>query len=160
MLHFSSKQSDKLRLSVLDLTHTDLATEEDKKYQLDYWASLFKSTTWEELKMLAQNNEYIEQASETIYQLSQEEAIRQQCEAREDYYRRENGKKAEMEAKDNIIKEQQDKIIELENTIDKLSDENTSLKNDLASMQNEFSAFKALVAPLIEQTNLKNNLDK
>ena len=160
MLRFSSKQSDKLRLSVLDLTHTDLATEEDKKYQLDYWASLFKSTTWEEIKMLAQNNEYIEQASETIYQLSQEEAIRQQCEAREDYYRRENGKKEEMEAKDNIIKEQQDKIIELENTIDKLSDENTSLKNDLASMQNEFSAFKALVAPLIEQTNLKNNLDK
>ena len=153
MLHFSSKGSDNLNLSVLDLTHTDLATEEDKKYQLDYWASLFKSTTWEELKMLAQNNEYIEQASETIYQLSQEEAIRQQCEAREDYYRRENGKKAAMEAKDNTIKEQQA-------IIDRLSDENTSLKNDLASMQNEFNAFKALVAPLIEQANLKNNLDK
>ena len=38
MLHFSLNRSDKLRLSVLDLTHTDLATEEDKKYQLDYWA--------------------------------------------------------------------------------------------------------------------------
>ena len=67
MLHFSLNRSDKLRLSVLDLTHTDLATEEDKKYQLDYWASLFKSTTWEELKMLAQNNEYIEQASDEYY---------------------------------------------------------------------------------------------
>ena len=72
--------SDKLRLSVLNLTHTDLATEEDKQYQIDYWASLFKSTTWEELKMLAENNEYIRQASETVYQLTQEEAIRQQCE--------------------------------------------------------------------------------
>ena len=153
MLHFTANRSDKLRISVLDLTHTDLATEEDKKYQLDYWASLFKSTTWEELKMLAQNNEYIEQASETIYQLSQEEAIRQQCEAREDYYRRENGKKAEMEAKDNTIKEQQA-------IIDRLSDENTSLKNDLASMQNEFNAFKALVAPLIDQVNSKNDSDK
>ena len=166
--------SDKLRLSVLDLTHTDLATEEDKKYQLDYWASLFKSTTWEELEMLAQNNEYIEQASETIYQLSQEEAIRQQCEAREDYYRRENGKKAEMEAKYNTIKEQQDKINELketvekqQTTIDRISDENTSLKNDLTSaqneintLQNEFNAFKSLVAPLIEQANLKNDSDK
>ena len=59
--------SDKLRLSVLNLTHTDLATEEDKHYQIDYWASLFKSTTWEELKMLAENNEYIRQASETVY---------------------------------------------------------------------------------------------
>ena len=159
--------SDKLRLSVLDLTHTDLATEEDKKYQLDYWASLFKSTTWEELEMLAQNNEYIEQASETIYQLSQEEAIRQQCEAREDYYRRENGKKAEMKAKDNTIKEQQA-------IIDRLSDENTSLKNDLTSAQNEIkilqnelntqknelNSFKTLMAPLIDQANLKNDLDK
>lgn len=167
MLHFSLNRSDKLRLSVLDLTHTDLATEEDKKYQLDYWASLFKSTTWEELKMLAQNNEYIEQASETIYQLSQEEAIRQQCEAREDYYRRENGKKAEMEAKDNTIKEQQA-------IIDRLSDENTSLKNDLTSAQNEIkilqnelntqknelNSFKTLMAPLIDQANLKNDLDK
>ncbi|MBO5112053.1 MAG: hypothetical protein J6C12_01705, partial [Lachnospiraceae bacterium] len=98
-------------------------------------------------------NEYIEQASETIYQLSQEEAIRQQCEAREDYYRRENGKKAEMEAKDNTIKEQQA-------IIDRLSDENTSLKNDLASIQNEFNAFKALVAPLIDQVNSKNDSDK
>ncbi|MDY2699069.1 MAG: Rpn family recombination-promoting nuclease/putative transposase, partial [Lachnospiraceae bacterium] len=57
--------SDKLCLSVLDLTHIDLATKEDKQYQLDYWAALFKSTTWEDLKMLAQNNEYIRQASET-----------------------------------------------------------------------------------------------
>lgn len=79
--------SDKLRLSVLNLTRIDLATNEDKRYQIDYWASLFKSTTWEELQMLAQNNEYIEEAAATIYQVSQEENIRLQCEAREDYYR-------------------------------------------------------------------------
>ena len=99
--------SDKLCLSVLDLTHIDLATKEDKQYQLDYWAALFKSTTWEDLKMLAQNNEYIRQASETIYQLSQEEAIRQQCEAREDYYRRQKGINDELTAKDNTIEELQ-----------------------------------------------------
>lgn len=56
--------SDKLRLSVLDLTHINLATEEDKQYQIDYWASLFKATTWEELKMLAEKNESIAEATE------------------------------------------------------------------------------------------------
>ena len=81
--------SDKLRLSVLNLTRIDLATEEDRIYHTDYWASLFKSTTWEEIKMLAQKDDYIKEASDTIYQLSQEEKIRLQCEAREDYYRRE-----------------------------------------------------------------------
>ena len=35
--------------------------------------------------MLAQANEYINEASETVYHLTQEEQIRQQCEAREDY---------------------------------------------------------------------------
>ena len=37
--------------------------------------------------MLAQNNHYFKEASETVYQLTQEEEIRQQCLAREDYNR-------------------------------------------------------------------------
>ena len=124
--------SDKLCLSVLNLTHIDLATDEDKQYQLDYWAALFKSTTWEDLKMLAQDNEYIRQASETIYQLSQEEAIRQQCEAREDYYRRQKGINDELEEKANLLKEKDKKI-------NKLASQNKSLssQNEILSSQNK-----------------------
>lgn len=76
-----------MRISVLDLSRIDLATEEDKQYQLDHWAALFKAKTWEELQMLAQDNNYFKEASETVYQLTQEEQIRQQCLAREDYNR-------------------------------------------------------------------------
>lgn len=79
--------SDKLRLCVLNLSRIDLATEEDCYYRIDHWASLFKSATWEEIKMLAKENDYIKEAASTVYQLSQEELIRLQCEAREDYYR-------------------------------------------------------------------------
>ena len=84
---FSNHQiySSKLRLSVLDLTHIDLATEEDRLFHIDYWASLFKATTWEEIKMLAQKDSLIKEASDTILQLSQDEQIRQRCEARADY---------------------------------------------------------------------------
>lgn len=71
-----------------DLTQAALATEEDRLYHIDHWALLFKATTWEEIKMLAQKDDYIKDASNTIYQLSQEEQIRLQCEALEDYYRR------------------------------------------------------------------------
>ena len=80
--------SDKFQLSVVNLTQTALATEEDKNYQIDYWGLLFKATTWEEIRMLAEQNKAIQEASETIYRLSREEEIRLQCEAREDYYRR------------------------------------------------------------------------
>ncbi|MGN0132716.1 MAG: Rpn family recombination-promoting nuclease/putative transposase [Lachnospiraceae bacterium] len=77
--------SGKFRLSVLDLTHINLATEEDKHFHIDYWASLFKAITWEEIKMLAQKDPMIEEASNTILQLTQDEQIRLQCEAREDF---------------------------------------------------------------------------
>ena len=63
--------SDKLRLCVLDLTRIDLATKKDRHYQIDYLAYLFKANTWEELVMLAEKNESIAEATETVYKLSQ-----------------------------------------------------------------------------------------
>ena len=79
--------SDKLTLCVVDLTHIQLATEEDKQYQIDYWAAIFKAKTWEELKMIAQKNEFMKEAGETLYQLNEDEMIRLRCLARQDYYR-------------------------------------------------------------------------
>ena len=38
--------------------------------------------------MLSQNNEYLKEASETVYHLTPEEKVRLQCQTKEDYYRR------------------------------------------------------------------------
>ena len=78
--------SDKLTLHVVDLTQIDNASEEDKLRGIEYWARLFKADTWEEIKMLASNNSFMTEAAETVYQLSAEDRIRYQCEAREDFY--------------------------------------------------------------------------
>lgn len=77
--------SDKFRLYVLDLSQTELATEEDRENTLYQWAKLFKAQTWEEIKMLAKENEYIEEAAMTMFDVSAEENIRLQCEARQRY---------------------------------------------------------------------------
>ena len=105
--------SDKLQISVVDLTQIQLATKEDRAHQIDYWASLFICKDWEELTMLAENNEYLKEATETVYELSQEEQIRMQCEAREDYNRRMLGigrmlarQTRELKEKDEMIAEQ------------------------------------------------------
>lgn len=90
--------SDKFTLSVIDLTQIDLATEEDIEYQIAYWARLFKATTWEELKMIAQENENLKEASEALYTLNSDEIIRQQCRAREDYHRMERKRELKIEA--------------------------------------------------------------
>ena len=72
---------------MLDLKQIEIATDEDISYQIHYWAKLFKAVTWEEIRMLVKNNEALRQAAETAYELSADEQIRLQCQAREDYYR-------------------------------------------------------------------------
>ena len=50
------KYSDRLTLNVVNLSRIELATEEDRKYHIHKWAMLFKATTWEEIKMIAEKN--------------------------------------------------------------------------------------------------------
>ncbi|MDE6517303.1 MAG: hypothetical protein K2L18_05590 [Acetatifactor sp.] len=68
---------------MVDLKHIKMATEEDKKWKIDYWASLFKATTWEELIMLAKQSAIMKEAVSTMYEITADEAIREQCKARE-----------------------------------------------------------------------------
>ncbi len=82
--------SDKFILCVVDLKQIDLATTEDKAYKIDYWARLFKATTWEEIKMIAENNEYLSEASQTLYEMNADEMIQEQCYARRRRIRHEN----------------------------------------------------------------------
>lgn len=113
--------SDKLRLCVLDLTCIDLATEEDRSHQLDCWARFFKATAWEELNMLAHDNEIFKEAAATVHQLTKEERIRMECEAREDFYRTQRGIR--------------DMLDERAAKIDMLTAENKTLAAKLAKLE-------------------------
>lgn len=78
------KYSDNFRLSVLQLKHIELATEEDRYWGLDLWAKFFKADSWEVIHMLAEKNPYIASAAQTIYRVSEDDYIRNMCEAREE----------------------------------------------------------------------------
>lgn len=82
--------SSKIRIGVVNLNHIELATEEDILYGLDKWVALFKSKTWEELKMIANEKPELLAASESLYNYNHEETIRWQCYAREEYRRNQN----------------------------------------------------------------------
>ncbi len=60
--------SSKLKLNVLYLNQIDLATEQDKINKIDYWAKLFKSDTWEDLKILAEQSPIGEEVAEVMYE--------------------------------------------------------------------------------------------
>ena len=77
--------SSKFAINVLDLSHIELATDEDKDWNLDFWAKLFKAKTWEEIKMIAKDNEYFTEASNTLFDLYENFNVRERCRDREDY---------------------------------------------------------------------------
>lgn len=77
--------TDKMQLSVIELNHTELATEEDRRYEIDKWVNFFKARTWKELNDMAATNQYMSAAADTIYELSSDENIRELCRRRADY---------------------------------------------------------------------------
>ena len=129
--------SDKLKLLVVDLTCIELATEEDKNRHTDCLAKLFKATTWEEIKMLASNNTMIENAAETIYRLSADEAIREQCEAREDYYRLQRTIQKEIDQQKSQIDEQKTQIDEQKTQIDEQKTQINRQQSQLEQQQTQ-----------------------
>ncbi len=125
--------SRNLQLSVLDLTQTDLATEEDYKYHIDIWARLFKSTKWEELHMLSTELPVIDDVSKTVYRVTAEERARMELFARQDKIRCENDQRILQErAKkehEKTLAELIDARIMLSDTKTKLSDTKTKLSD-------------------------------
>ena len=104
------------QLYVLELNQTELATEEDHRYEIDRWAKLFKATTWEDLRMIAENNKYMSEAAQEMYQLNEDELIREQCRAREEYYRREQRKEKRMRELEEALAEKESALAEKEKT--------------------------------------------
>lgn len=80
------KYTDSLTLYVIDLSHIDLATEEDRQYRIHEWAMLFKAATWEEVRMIASKDEHLYEAAQTMFRMSADDLIRKRCRDREEYY--------------------------------------------------------------------------
>jgi predicted transposase/invertase (TIGR01784 family) len=73
-------------LRVLDLSQINDVPEKNQDTQLYFWARLFTATTWEEIRMITEKNKNLTDAASYLRQLTEEEKIQLQCEARERYY--------------------------------------------------------------------------
>ena len=135
--------SSKFSISVVDLTEISIATEEDKSRHRDLWASFFKAKTWEEINMLAQKDSVINEAAAKMYQLTEDQRIREQCFAREDYIRRERDRDhyftTEIQKRDDIITQNEATIADMGSTI---ADKDATI----ADMGSTITALKAQLA--------------
>ena len=127
--------SDTFIISNIDLTRIDLATEEDRKYGIDNWALFFKAKTWEDMKMLAERDANLERAISGMWQLTEEEMIREQCRAREEWIINDNWKNETIEQQKQALEKFEINDKRKTETIEQLERENALLKERLGLMQ-------------------------
>jgi len=75
--------SDKVSILVLQLNQLGKEEDEADRPDLYHWAQLFGARTWEEIVMLAEKNKEISECIVTLKELSEDERIQMECEARE-----------------------------------------------------------------------------
>ena len=148
MFHYILQKifSSKFKLSVVELNHIELATDEDKAFQIDFWARLFKAKTWEELKMVAEKSEYLNEAAKSVYVANADEIVRQKCLAREAAERHERTVKRN-------IKRMTKQIASLTEENTSLKDDNAALKDDNAALKDDIARLRARIAELEAQKN-------
>ncbi len=112
--------SDNLTLYIADLSRIDLATDEDIRFGIDKWARLFKVATWEELKMIASENDALYEAAKTLFYKNSDEEIRMRCLDREEYYADLRSYQRAIAEKDQAISEQARQIELLRAEIEQL----------------------------------------
>ena len=81
--------------------------------------------------MLAQNNEYIKEAADTIFRLCQDERVRMECQAREDHYRTQLGIQQMM---DRQAAEIQSQNAEIEAQAAEIQSQNAEIKTQAAEI--------------------------
>mgnify|MGYP003293939445 CR=1 FL=1 len=133
--------SDKFILSVLNLNRSELATEEDRKYDIDCWAQLFKATDWEEIKMLAKKSSAIVEAANAMYDFTADSVIREHCLMREEFQRRQ---------RERVLweKELEEKIAQSEDILAKTEDKLTQTEDKLTQANEEIERLRAEIAEL------------
>ena len=110
----------RFNLIVVELNHEELATEEDVTYGIDKWVQLFRSKTWEELKMVAQDNEYLTSAVKSMYLSNEDRVVLKVAREREEFLRSQAYKDRKMAEMSDEIAKQADEINKQADEIDKL----------------------------------------
>ena len=146
--------NEKFVLNVLDLKRIDLATEEDRRYEIDCWARMFKAGTWEELRMIAEKNKYMSEAAMAMYELNADEIIRQQCMAREEYNRYEKMMARKLAEANEQLAEANE---QLAGTNEQLAEARKDVEEATRQLEQERSNYEAEIARLQELLAQKQN---
>ena len=132
-------------LSVLNLRRIELATEDDKKWKLDKWASLFKAKTWEDLRMIAAQDKEMMTASRVLYNKNQDEVARLWAQAHEDFLWEERVRKKRAEKVEKELANKELIIQSMDQEIQSKDQEIQSKDQEIQSKDQEIQRMRSLL---------------
>ena len=131
---------------MVDLTHINMATKEDKIYGVDKWAAFFKADKWEDIIMLADQMPSLQTSVETLYQLNTDEQIRETCDRFIRAENRERGYKnwiasqaEELANKDAELAKQKEELAKKDATLAEITAELAKLREENESLKLKIS---------------------
>ena len=144
--------SDKLNIRVLELNHIDDRSLEGQMPELYHWAELFKASTWEEVEAMVAEKKIDKGYVFTLRKLSDEEKIRQQCQAREDYYARQADLKAysEEEGRRKQAAEDEEKLRDKDKKLNAKGKELNAKDKELSAKDKELAEQKRQIEELLK----------
>lgn len=92
--------------------------------------------------MIAENNDILASATESLYRLNADELIREQCQAREDFEKHERTQQKKLADQEAMIKELTGTISGQADIISDLSSQNTRLNAEIALLRAELEMIK------------------
>ena len=98
--------------------------------------------------MVAAKNRMIDDAATTIYQLTADERIRQQCEAREDYLRRQRGIQEMLEEQRQQLAEKDQQLTEKDQQLTEKDQQLTEQKQKLMKQEQQIAEQQKLIEEL------------
>ncbi|MBO6310941.1 MAG: PD-(D/E)XK nuclease family transposase [Oribacterium sp.] len=148
-------------LNVLDLSHTDLATGEDRASGLLHWANMFLADTWEELTQAAGSDPTFEEVIDNMYTVNTIPEERTLFEAHQKYLNAMASVQAEREEAEAQLAQVN---IELNDTVAELSNAQAELSNtqmELSNTQTELSNTQTeLCNTQSELSNTRSELER
>jgi len=152
--------NDNFTMAVLSLNQISAATDEDRRWQIDSWAKVFKAKTWEELKMAATTTT-LEKVADSIFVQNTDEQIRyamfkkEEFEIHEAYMKRERER---LQAESEAAKAENEAI---KAETEAMKAENEAMKAETEAMKAETEAIKGkLGAAQAEIEELRRQLDE
>lgn len=97
--------TDKFKLSVVNLTRIDKASNEDIQYHLDKWCQFITAKTWDEIQILAREDPYMEATANSLYELNYDFNARENAIRRKEYFEALAYRDAALAEKDATIEE-------------------------------------------------------